>query len=152
MKKDARDLRDRPHLVHDEGADFNYAAHRRSHMGEIKVMTYTSKATLDTNASTPIYPIVPGRIISVRLNVAGAPSSTLTCDILKDGASIYTVSSKPTIASSALYGDPAVPDVRDFTTSTKLQVQLTATGSATGPLVVQIKCFVAIETQMGTAS
>src|SRR5678816_466517 len=103
MRKDARDLRDRPHLVHDEGPDFNYAAHRRAHMGEIKVMTYTSKTTLDTTASTPMYPIVPGRIISVRLNVAGAPSGTLTCDILKDGSSIYTVSPKPTIAASALY-------------------------------------------------
>lgn len=132
----------------DDEAVFNRAAHRRSHLGEIKILTYTSKATLDTNAGTPIYPHVPGRILAVRLNVAGAPSSTLTCDVLIDGSTIFTVNSKPTIASSALYGDPATPDLKAFTATSKIQCQLTATGSATGPLVVQLKCFVSIDHEM----
>lgn len=150
MHRESRDLRNRPTPPDRIGqpVQFNHASHRRSHMGEIRILTYTSKASLDTNAGTPIYPHVPGRLLSVRGNVSGAPSSTLTIDVLFDGSSVYTVSSKPTIASSVLYGDPAAPDVKAFTTTTKIQVQLTDTGSATGPIVVQLKCFIPYDTEM----
>ena len=143
MNRDPRDLRGRGIPLPDQETPFNHLAHRRSHLGQIKVLTYTSLSGLTTNAGSPIYPHVP-----VRLNVAGAPASTLTGDVLVDGASIYTVSSKPTIASGILYGDPAKPDVQLFTTTSKIQVQLTATGSATGPLVAQIKCFVRYDEEM----
>jgi len=100
---------------------------------------YSSKATLDTNAGTPFYPTRGARITGVRLQVAGAPSSTLTCDVLLNGVSIFPSSDKPTIASSALYGAIAMGDIVNVTPDDKLQVQLTATGSGTGPLVATIE-------------
>lgn len=115
------------------------AAHFRQH--KTKTLVYTSKATLDTNAGTAY--VVPRtmRIVGIALNVAGAPSSTLTCDILIDGASIFeSASSKPQIASSDTASDyKSFPDRLVVPAGSALKVQLTATGSATGPMVVKIE-------------
>lgn len=115
----------------------NRQTHERLHPQERYI--YTSPSALSTTASAPIHVTHGGYITGVRLSVAGTPGSTLTCDVLLNGNSIFPSSSKPTIASGDLYGALAISDVVAFNVDDKMQVQLTATGSATGPLVAQIE-------------
>jgi hypothetical protein len=114
------------------------AAHRRRHT--YASLVYSSKATLDTNAGTPFYPMQAGRLVGVRLQCATAPSGAdLTCDILFDGSSIYHTSSKPTIPDGALFGYVSHHQDRiSFQADTKIQVQITTISSAGGPLVVEL--------------
>lgn len=115
----------------------NQPAHEAAHPPSVLMLQ--SGTSLDTSViNPPVYPKFTGLAVGVALNVTGAPASTLTCDILFDGATIFPSSSKPTIASGVLFGYVAIPDRISFHYDTKIQAQLTATGSATGPLVVQI--------------
>lgn len=102
------------------------------------VLFSTSMALVNGVFALPWFPPFPGTIIAVRINVATAPTSTLTVDVLKNGTSIYTSATKPQVAASALV-DTAfrVPDVRAFTTSDKLEIEVEVNGAAVG-LVVSI--------------
>lgn len=114
-------------------SDFNYGVHEQIHPP--KTWTYTGKATIDTDAGSRIYPYRGGQLIRCRANVQVAPGSTLTWKILKNGVSVHAVA--PTIASGALYA--AVTEFIDngyFVPDDYFQVQVTATGGATGPIVV----------------
>lgn len=122
--------------------EFNRDAHELAHPPQRLV--YTSKSSLDLVAGVPFYPPSGGRIANVKLCVAGAPTSTLTCDVLADGVSIFPLSPKPTILTGALFGKKAIPDISNIREDTKLQCQLTATGAGTGPLVVIMQIIEAI--------
>lgn len=118
----------------------NVQAHLAQHSP--RILIYTSTSTLTTSVGTPLYPTFPGYLTGIRLNVAGAPSSTLTCDLLLNGSSMFTSGdTKPTIASGALFGYKRVTGKTHWGIDDYLQVQLTATGSATGPMVVTMEYF-----------
>src|SRR5438874_2514656 len=75
-----------------------------SRMETYKVLVYTSKATLDTVAGSPIYPGSACKLMTISLNVAGNPSSTLTCDLLVNGNSVFqSGDTMPTIPSGQKY-------------------------------------------------
>lgn len=138
MKNPARNVlfpdKVQDYFRHERGkADFNFATHEQLHPP--KVVTYTSLTTLDTTAGSRIYPYRGGQLIRARANVQTAPSSTLTWTILKNGVSVFATA--PTIASGSLYA--SVTEFVDngyFSPDEYFQVQLTATGSAGGPLVM----------------
>src|SRR5207244_1433012 len=108
-------------------------------------LIYTSTKTLTTNAGTPLYPVLPGRLIAVKLNVAGSPtSSTLTCDVLLNGTSMFSsLDTKPTIPAGQAYGYKQIVSAQHWTPDNNdyLQVQLTAVGGATGPLVAILEYY-----------
>src|SRR5205823_14894265 len=58
----------------------NRRAHKQQHRPH--ELIYTSTKTITTSAGTPLYPVLPGRLVAVRVSVATAPTSALTCDVL----------------------------------------------------------------------
>ena len=96
-------------------------------------LVYNTATTLDTTAGNRFY--VPRRIIiqDVMVSVEGAPSSTLTGDLLRNGTTLFPSATKPTVASGSLYGALREPDIGSVDRGDYLTCQLTATGSATGP-------------------
>lgn len=119
---------------------FDHVAHSRDHI--VKRLSWTSNTTLDTTAGSKIPVTHPMRIIRVSLKVSGtAPGSTLTGDVLLNGTSIYAVGgNKPTVAASATASAvPGYPDYAFCNDGDYLQCQLTATGSAGGPIIFLIE-------------
>ena len=108
---------------------------------QARTLVWTSQATLTTDAMTPFYPMFNGRIVGIRLNVAGAPSgAALTSDFLLDGVTAFPSSNKPTIPAGQLFGYRSfVTDRASFQYSTKMQFQITTISSATGPMVAAIE-------------
>jgi hypothetical protein len=108
--------------------------------------TYTSKATLDLVAGVPTYPIREGQITAVQFSVAAAPSSAACIlDLLIDGASVFDGASKPQIPTGSIISERLPVDTDRFTSGStfaagsKIQVQFTQLGGATGPAVVHIE-------------
>lgn len=111
-------------------------AHRRRHT--YSSLLYSSKATLSTNAGSPFFPLQAGRLVGVRLQVNGAPTGDLTCDVLFDGVTIYHTSTKPTVPSGQLFGFMSHHQDRiSFQPDTKIQVQITTVNGAAGPMHVE---------------
>ncbi len=103
------------------------------------ILIYTTKLTLDTVAGTPRQPFRGGRIVGIWCKVVTAPTSTLTCDVLLNGQSIFQLMPKPTIPSGSTKSNRAIPDRTFFVRDDVMKIQLTATGSAGGPMVVEIE-------------
>ena len=105
---------------------------------QARTLIYTSLA--DLTVVTPFYPMFNGRVVGIRINVSGAPTSTFTADLLFDGNSIFPSSAKPTIASGVLFGYRSfVPDRASFQYDTKMLPEIEAAGGATGPMVMAIE-------------
>jgi hypothetical protein len=131
------------------GTEFNIQAHREAHLP--RIMVYSSKATLSTTASSPIYPPRGGRIAAVHGNVTGTGASDTTIDVLIGGSSIFPAAAGyPTIVAGQmstglsggdLFDEPRIPGDPDalFRAFEKVQIQLIATGGATGPIHVQME-------------
>jgi hypothetical protein len=102
-------------------------------------LTYNTGATLDTNTGTRFYPPRKIEVRNVMVSVEGAPSSTLTGDLLRNGTSMYPSATKPTISAGNYYGALRAPDRNTVNRGDYLQCQLTATGSATGPAIFYIQ-------------
>ena len=127
--------------------EFSLEAHSAAHLP--RILVYTSQATLVTTASTPIYPPRGGRIVAIHANVAAAPTSDMTIDVLIAGESILNsdyvtiLSGEVTtsFASSAMLFDPRIADsnLGSFKAFEKLQVQVVSISAATGPLVMQLE-------------
>ncbi len=115
---------------------FNVLRHEREHPPVL--FAYTSKATLDTVISTPIYFPQDFVIESVQANVTGTPVSTdLVWDVLIGGASIFANSAeRPRIKPGDLVGRITVPSRQGLPAGSKLQAQGVTLSSATGPLVL----------------
>ena len=108
---------------------------------QARTLIWTSRATLTTDAMTPFMPMFNGRIVGIRLNVAGAPSGgALISDFLLDDVTVYPSSNKPTIPDGVLFGKRSfVTDRASFQYDTKMQFQITTLNGATGPMVAAIE-------------
>jgi len=114
---------------------FNFIQHANAH-AQVSLL-YTSKGTLDTVISTPWYPDRDYIIEYVKVNVTGAPTSSLVWDVLMGGTTIFTsTAERPQIKSGDLEGRKATPSRQGLYESTKLQVQGITLAAATGPLVM----------------
>jgi len=128
----------------DRETDFNYLAHVEDHTPSWHSLVYTSKASLDTVAGTPIALAADAVIVTVRANVAQAPSgAALEYDILRNGTTIFPAGNKPTIAAGKKVGKVFRPErlpIRsrgeDNPEDDTIQVKINTVSSATGPLVV----------------
>ncbi len=100
------------------------------------VLFSTGQSLVNGVFALPWYPSFKFSLLTVRINVAVAPASTVTVDILKNGTSIFTTAAKPQVAAAALV-DTAfrVPDVHAFLTTDKIEVEVEAHGGATGLVV-----------------
>jgi hypothetical protein len=134
LPRDIRPFLTAPRTITPEVMLVNQVSHDALHPPT--PLIYSSKGTLNTDVGSPIYLPLAGQLVAVRLNVKTAPSSTLTCDILLNGSSVFSGSSKPTIAASSRFGYLALSDKVHFAVDSYLEAQLTATGSAGGPLTV----------------
>jgi hypothetical protein len=92
-----------------------------------------------------MYPIREGQIVAVQFSVAAAPSSAACIlDLLIDGASVFD-KAKPQIPTDSIISERLPVDTDRFTSGStfaagsKLQVQFTQLGGATGPAVVHIE-------------
>jgi hypothetical protein len=132
-----------------ESPAFNVAAHEDSHLP--RILVYTSKATLSTDASTGITPPRGGRIVAGHANVAGAPSGgNLTVDVKVGGTSVMdsqyiTVLDGETTSgvdsNTELFDEPRTIGEMSatFRAFESIQVQIVAINGATGPMVVQLE-------------
>lgn len=102
-----------------------------------KLLLYTSESSLGTAVMEPPF-IAPfdGHIISVKFSVTGAPTSTMTLDVKLESTSIFESGQLPSIPSGSLVSKRARPNKIFIPEGSKLEPQLTATGSATGPLLI----------------
>lgn len=118
---------------------FNLLKHEDVH--QPLVFVHTTKATLDTVISTPWYPPRDFAILSMRANVAGAPSgAALVWDSLIGGNSIFAnTAERIQIASGELYGRKTVPSRYTLPEGSKWQFQGVTLSSATGPLVITVE-------------
>lgn len=106
--------------------------------------TYTSKATLGTDASTPFYLPFSGRLLEVRANVTAAPTSTMKIDVLFNGDSVFDGTNYLEIESGDLLGKGLPGRMANVigqeqgsnSNPTKIQVQINTVAGATGPMVV----------------
>ena len=108
----------------------NIQAHSQLHTpGRI---LWTGPATISTTAGSRLYPDEGGRIISALMSVDGAPSSTLTWALLKNGTSVFNTN--PTILSGSNYSSfTNWVENNEFIFGDYFQFQVTTTGGATGP-------------------
>jgi hypothetical protein len=118
----------------------NRRAHARRH--PYQRLIYTTKPTLDTQPSTPLYLGAGGMIVGVTVLLQQAPAADSTWDLLLDGYTAFHTTNKPTVvAGTGLpYSNRARPDVRAIREDTKIQVQRTTSGDgATGPAIIVIE-------------
>lgn len=121
---------------------FNKHSHNINH--KPTMTTYTSKAALGTDASTPFYLPFSARLLEVRANVTAAPTSTMKIDVLFDGNSVFDGTNYLEIPSGDLLGKGAPGRTSNVigqeqgstSTPTKIQVQINTVAAATGPMVV----------------
>lgn len=121
---------------------FNKHAHSVNHYP--KIVTYTSQATLSTDASTPLYLPFSGRLLEVHASVTVAPTSTMKVDVLFDSLSIFDGTNFVEIESGDTLGK-GLPgrtstvvgqEQTGLANPTKIQVQINTVAGATGPMVV----------------
>jgi len=124
-------------------ANFGGYLTNRTNAAHPTALIYSSAATLDTSASTPFYTPFSCEMYGVYVVVTGAPSGTLSCDILLDGVTAFANNKARVLSTDGLVGQVQHIIDRKFiqgTSSriggTKIQYQLTNTGSATGPMHV----------------
>ncbi len=118
----------------------NRVMHRYTH--KPKKLLFTSASTLDTTIQPAFYPTWNARVSFVALSVVTAPTTTLTCDVLLNGASMFSgktdgaAESLPTIPAGQNWGYKYPPTVSRWSADNQdfIQVQVTAVGGAGGPL------------------
>jgi len=113
----------------------NEKAHFEQHTPH--VMVWNSKRILTTSLGTPWYHPTGGQITSIYANITGVGSTATTLDFYIDGVAV--TDSSISITAGDLISKPRIIKRADFQPTSKLQVQLSATGSATGPLVLTIE-------------
>jgi hypothetical protein len=100
-------------------------------------IVYTSKATLDTNAGTKLRLPRGGQITRVAAKVQTTGATDLTFNIYIDTISVtdsdVRILAGETVARFIIVKRP------NFNQDSVFQVQLSATGGATGPLVVSVE-------------
>lgn len=97
--------------------------------------TWQSARLLTTGAGLRFYVEWDGEIEFVRADrSSGDGTTTATLDVLKNGVSIFTTATKPTVLASAFLGDETEPDDAAFEKGDYFQVEIEATGGGTGPL------------------
>lgn len=81
-----------------------------------------------------------GSILEVRPNVvSGDGTGTMTLDVLKNGTSIYPSATKPNVTAGNYVNGSFTPDTLTFADGDYFEIQVTATGSTTGPVRLVIK-------------
>lgn len=81
-----------------------------------------------------------GEVVWMRLeNPLGDGLSTAQVDVLKNGASIFTVATKPNVGAGNEVGAQAVPDDVDFEDLDTYQINIISTGLTSGPLRLRIR-------------
>lgn len=109
-------------------------------VGAAGVYTWQSARALITGMGLRYYTERDGAIEFCRADrSSGDGASTATLDVLKNGASIYPTTAKPTVAAATFLGPEAIPDDVEFAKGDYLQVEVEATGGGTGPLRVTFK-------------
>lgn len=116
----------------DAGQTVNKRAHAKLH--QARVMVYSSTKTLSTAAGTNMTAPFAGGITAVRISVATAPSSTMSANLLINGVAAATA----TLASGSTTGYRAFPSILHFAQDDTIAWQITATGSAGGPMIAQM--------------
>lgn len=107
-----------------------------------KTVLYTTKATLDTVAGSPIYVLRGKRVVRAKVSVSGAPSGAdLAADILVGGNSIFsTLDSKLSVINGNTDGEVMyLMGGRSIAEDDKVQCKITTVSSATGPAVFEIE-------------
>jgi hypothetical protein len=116
----------------------NATAHEDAH--GVRVLMYTSTATLTTTAGTEIYAPFGGELSWVSASVKTAPTSTMTIDVLLDGSSVFS-SGGISIPTSQKHGYRTPVDKLGILPiysddPTPIKVQITNVAGATGPMIV----------------
>jgi hypothetical protein len=81
-----------------------------------------------------------GSILEVRPNVVkGDGTVTMQLDVLKNGTTIYSSSTKPNVAAGGFTNGSFTPDTLTFSDGDYLQINIIASGNTTGPVRLVIK-------------
>lgn len=106
--------------------------------GAPRTALFTFGGALVVGASVAWRPTFGGQIAGIRCNTTVAPTGTITVDVLKNAASLFTLAAKPTVPGPAEYGDTAYPDTTTWVPNDKLQIEVENVGTDGANLVVAI--------------
>lgn len=120
--------------------EFNREAHDGEH--DVRVLLYTTEATLVTTAGVPLYPLRGKTMLRARVSVTTAPSgAALAADILIDGNTAFSsIDSKLQVRDGEEIGDPAYfMGGRTVDAAAMVQCKIDTISSAAGPAVFEIE-------------